>query len=356
MTNMDDLRKRIDDLDSRIVELLDLRAQVAMEIGELKRKEGRPAFDGARQKVLLDRLQQKSKGVFPLEGLRNVYTEIMSACRNLEEATRIAYLGPEATFTHQAAVEVFGASGEFIPCLGIPEIFEFVEKGRAHYGVVPIENSSGGVVYQTLDRFIESPLRICLERSLNIELHLLANCALSEVETIYSHVNPFSQCRDWLQVNLPNARQVVVESTVRGAEIAATTARSAAIAGEMAAKAASINILQRGIQDLSDNSTRFWVIGRDTSHATGNDKTSILFFIKDRPGALYEILRHMADSDINLTKIESRPSRRAKWQYAFFMDFLGHHEEDRVRQALEKIGEACEQVRILGSYPRDMNA
>ncbi len=355
MASMDDLRTAIDSIDNKIVELLDERAQVAKEIGDLKRKEGRPAFDGVRQKLLLDRLEEKSKGIFPIEGLRNVYTEIMSACRNLEEATRIAFLGPEATFTHQAAVEVFGASGEFIPCMSVPEIFEYVEKGRAHYGVVPIENSSGGVVYQTLDRFIASQLRICLERSLKIELHLLANCSISEIETIYSHSQPFSQCREWLQMNLPNVKQVVAESTVRGAELAAATPRSAAIAGELAAKAAHINIVQRGIQDLSDNSTRFWVIGRDTAHATGNDKTSILFFIKDRPGALYEVLKHMADCGINLTKIESRPSRRAKWQYAFFMDFLGHHEEERVRKALEKIEESCEQVRILGSYPRDMN-
>lgn len=356
MNTMDDLRKQIDELDTQIIELLDKRAQVAMAIGELKRQEGRPAFDGVRQKLLLDRLQHKSKGIFPLEGLRNVYTEIMSACRNLEEATRISFLGPDATFTHQAAVEVFGASGEYVPCQRIPEIFENVEKGRAHYGVVPIENSTGGVVYETLDRFIESPLRICLERALKIELHLLGNGPLSQVQTVYSHVNPFGQCREWLQVNLPNARQVVMESTVVGAQMAAKTPNSAAIAGELAAKAVGLPIIQRGIQDISDNVTRFWVIGRDTAHATGNDKTSILFFIKDRPGVLYEILKHLAAADVNLTKIESRPSRRAKWQYAFFMDFIGHHEDAHIRAALEKIEDSCEQVRILGSYPRDMNA
>ncbi len=356
MSTMDELRAQIDAIDSQIVALLDTRAEVAQAIGELKRREGRPAFDGARQKILLDKLEQKSRGVFPVEGLRNVYTEIMSACRNLEAATRISFLGPESTFTHQAAVEVFGASGEFMPCTRVPEIFEFVEKGRAHYGVVPIENSTGGVVYETLDRFIESPLRICLERALKIELHLLANGPISEIDTVYSHAQPFSQCRDWLQLHLPNAKQVVADSTVRAAEIAAATPRSAAIAGEMAAKEANIRIAERGIQDISDNVTRFWVIGRDTSHATGNDKTSILFFIKDRPGALFEILKGIAEFDINLTKIESRPSRRAKWQYAFFMDLLGHHEDERVRQALERMEEHCEQLRVLGSYPRDMTA
>jgi len=171
-----------------------------------------------------------------------------------------------------------------------------------------------------------------------------------------SQSQPFIQCRYWLTIHLPNAKQVVTESTVRGAEMAASTPRSAAIAGEMAAKECNIRIAERGIQDVSENVTRFWVIGRDTSHATGNDKTSILFFIKDRPGALYEVLKYMADCNINLTKIESRPSRRAKWQYAFFMDFLCHHENANVQTALERIEEACEQVRILGSYPRDMNA
>jgi len=356
MSTMEELRKQIDAIDSRIVALLDRRAKVASKIGEWKRRSGRPVFDGVRQRALLDSLTKRSKGVFPAEGLRNVFTEIMSACRNLEEATRIAYLGPEATFTHQAAAEEFGASGQFVSCDKIPDIFECVEKGRAHYGVVPIENSTGGVVYQTLDRFIESPLRICAERSADIELHLLAKCALNEIEVVYSHPQPFSQCREWLQIHLPQARLQEVASTARGAELAAQTPRAAAIAGEMAAKNLRLRIVERGIQDASDNVTRFWIIGRDTVHVTGNDKTSILFFIKDRPGALYEILRHMAAEKINLTKIESRPSRRARWQYAFFVDFIGHHEEEHVRRALARVEQSCEQIRILGSYPRDVNS
>ncbi|MCX7014510.1 MAG: prephenate dehydratase [Candidatus Sumerlaeota bacterium] len=353
---MDEFRKQIDEIDTQVIQLLDRRAEIAQKIGEWKRQTGRPVFDGVRQRVVLDSLAQRSRGIFPLEGLRNVFTEIMSACLNLEESTRVAYLGPEATFTHQAAADEFGGSGLFISCDTIPDIFESVEKGRAHYGVVPIENSTGGVVYQTLDRFIESPLRICAERSASIELHLLANCSLHEIKVVYSHPNPFVQCRDWLQINLPIVPCQEVKSTVLAAELAAKEPHAAAIAGEMAAKKLKLRVLERGIQDSSENVTRFWIIGRDTAHATGNDKTSILFFIKDRPGALYEILRHMADASINMTKIESRPSRRAKWQYAFFVDFIGHHEDENVRQALGRMEELCEHLRILGSYPRDQHA
>jgi len=201
-----------------------------------------------------------------------------------------------------------------------------------------------------------SPLIITAERSAPIELHLMANCAMSDIRVVYSHPQPFSQCRDWLQLHLPKARLEEVSSTVRGAELAAQEPGAAAIAGEMAAKKLKLHILQRGIQDVSDNFTRFWIISRDSAHATGDDKTSILFFIKHRPGALYDILRHMAECGINLTKIESRPSRRARWEYAFFVDLLGHQEDENVKTALARLDDACEQIRILGSYPRDRNS
>jgi chorismate mutase/prephenate dehydratase len=354
MSSMEELRVQIDAIDRELIALLEKRANVAIEIGEWKRQRGKPAFDGVRQRELLENLGDKVSGVFPLVGLRNVFTEIMSTCRNLEEAERIAFLGPEATFTHQAAIDEFGASGEFMACDKIPDIFEAVEKGRAHYGVAPIENSTGGVVYETLDRFIESPLRICAERTAAIEMHLLANCPMNEIEVVYSKDQGLLQCRDWLQLHLPKARLEKMDSTGLAAEMAANTPHAAAIAGEMVAKKTKIRILERSIQDEADNVTRFWIIGRDTARATGNDKTSILFFIKDRPGVLYSILRHMAEANINLTKIESRPSRRARWQYAFFVDFIGHHEDEVIRTALAKIEELCEQVRILGSYPRDL--
>jgi len=348
-------RKEMQQIDRRIVELLAERAELAREVNRIAAKRGRASqgIDPAGQKKAVERLARINKDRFPDEVLRHILTEILSACQSLEKPPSVGFLGPEATYTHMAAHEVFGASARCAPYKSVDDVFVACEKGWTDYGVVPIENSAGGVVHGTLDRFIDSELRISAEVTLAIHHALIANCDLNEVTDIYSHPQPFVQCREWLKANLPDVRMHEADSTSEGARIAARTPGAAAISSELAARIYGLDILVRGIEDVKDNITRFWVIGRKDSEPTGNDKTSLMFSVKDRPGALFDLLQPFRNRSINMTKIESRPTRRRAWEYVFFVDILGHRTEPAVRDALAEIHEHSEFLKIMGSYPCD---
>jgi chorismate mutase/prephenate dehydratase len=275
----------------------------------------------------------------------------MSSSLSLEKKLKIAFLGPVATFTHQAALKRFGSQVSYLSCSSISEVFIEVEKGNADYGVVPIENSIEGAVNHTLDMFMDSDLKICSQVILNISHNLLSTDPLTKVKKVYSNPMVFPQCRIWLQKNLPNAQLIEVPSTTRASQIAAKEKNSAAIASALAAKIYGLNIVARGIEDSPHNITRFFVIGKDEVPPTVKDKTSLMFSILDRVGALHEMLASFRKHGVNLSKIESRPSKRKAWDYYFFVDLVGHREEPKVKKALAELEDKCKFLKILGSYP-----
>lgn len=346
-----DLRKKIDALDNRILALLAERADLVHEVGLFKRESGEPFYTPEREESLLRKLAAANHSRLPEASLRAIYREILSSMRALEQEITVAYLGPPATFSHQAAMTNFGNAVTCIPERSIGEVFEAVERGRAHYGVVPIENSLEGAVNATLDRLKETTARICAEIYLPVRLDLLGRGPLEKIRKIYSHPQPFGQCRQWLAQNLPRAECVEVASTARAAELAAHEEDSAAIASTMAGEAAGLPVLALSIHDAPDNMTRFFVIGRQSTAPSGADKTSVMFAVKDQPGALARALEPFEKAGISLTRIESRPSKRRPWEYYFFADFAGHADEPAIRTALDGLQAACAFTRLLGSYP-----
>ncbi|MEW6607249.1 MAG: prephenate dehydratase [bacterium] len=348
---LNNYRKQIDELDNQILDILNKRIKIAQQIGKFKREREIEAYQPDREREIYERLCEKNKGLFPNKALKAIYREIMSASLSWEETLKIAYLGPEATFTHQAALEKFGSSCEYIPKKTISEIFDEVESGRANYGVVPIENSSEGVVTHTLDMFIDSELKICAEIILKISHNLLSNTHLEDIKRVYYHSQSFAQSRIWLENNLPDAEYIEVSSTAEAARRASLEKTSAAIASQLAVSIYNLNIVIKGIEAGKENYTRFLVIGREISAPTSNDKTSILFSIKDRVGALHDMLIPFAKYKINLTKIESRPSGKQPWEYIFFLDLQGHIKDKNVQLALEELKNLCLVLKLLGSYP-----
>jgi chorismate mutase/prephenate dehydratase len=345
-------RARIDDIDRRLLELLNQRAALALEVGLAKREAGAPVHAPEREHAILERLVGLNRGPLPTEAVQALWREIFSAARALQRPFRVAYLGPLATFTHQAALRRFGASAEYVPLRSIPEVFAEVEHARAETGVVPVENSTEGVVSHTLDRLIDSELPICGEIQLEIHHNLLSLAReLGEVKQVVSHPQALAQCRSWLDRNLPHAQSVEVGSTAAAAERALEEPSVAAIASGLAADLYQLPLLRERIEDLPHNMTRFLVIGRRPVGPTGRDKTSLLLSVKDEVGALYRILEPIAAARINLTKIESRPTRRRPWEYVFFVDFEGHQAEPTAQQVLTALRERCLFVKVLGSYP-----
>jgi len=347
-------RKEIDKVDDEIVRLLNERARHVIEIGKLKKAQDSQAslHTPAREAEILDRLCKHNKGPFPNESLRAVYREIMSGSLSLEGPLKVAYLGPRATFTHLACIQKFGSSAQYIPMTSIKDVFNEVERARAGFGVVPIENSTEGVVNHTLDMFIDSNLQIYGEVLQEVSHHLLSKAdSLVDVKKIYSHPHAIAQCRSWLETNLPDVPVSEVHSTARAAEICADDFSSAAIASELAGQIYGLKVLKPHIEDNINNFTRFLVLSLKPAERTGKDKTSVMLSVKDKVGALYDLLRPFASHGVNLTKIESRPSRRKAWEYLFFMDIEGHTEEDRVKQALAEVKARCLFLKILGSYP-----
>lgn len=349
---LDELRAAIDELDSRILELLSERAKRALDIAEIKRSTQSAYYVPEREKAVFDRLRALNKGPLPDSAIKVIYREVMSAIRSLEKNISVAYLGPTDTFSHMAALRVFGVTADYHPLPTVADIFTEVERKRIDYGLVPVESSMGGGVHDTLDRFISSDLKIVNEVLLRITQNLLSNSPLDKIERVYSKDNAFIQCRNWLRVNLPNAKLIDVSSTAEAARIASQEAGAAAVASALAAKTYNVDILVPSIEDSPNNYTRFFVMGRQLAKPTGKDKTSILISIKDRPGALYSLLTPFNQSDVNLTRIESRPSRRKAWEYVFFIDLVGHIDDPRIREVLDKVHEYCVELKVLGSYPQ----
>jgi chorismate mutase / prephenate dehydratase len=345
------LRKRIDELDKDIVSLLNKRATLTMDIGQAKKSAGKSVYCPDREREILRRLAFLNNGPLKPEALEAIYREIMSSSLSLEKELKIAFLGPVATFTHQAALKRFGSQVSYLSCGSISDVFTEVEKDNADYGVVPIENSIEGAVNHTLDMFMDSDLKICSQVILNISHNLLSKAPLGKVKKVYSNPMVFGQCRIWLQKNLPNAVLIEVPSTTRASQIAAKEKNSAAIASVLAAKIYGLNIVSRGIEDSPHNITRFFVIGKAEVPATGKDKTSLMFSILDKVGALHEMLASFSKNKVNLSKIESRPSKRKAWDYYFFVDLVGHRDEPNVKRALAELENKCKFLKILGSYP-----
>lgn len=346
------LRKAIDSLDSQILNLLNKRAKITGEVGKLKAKSNASIYVPDREKDVYSRLVAQNRGPLPNDSVKAIFREVMSSALNLERPLKIAYLGPEFTFTHLASMKKFGASVSYLGCSTITDVFSEVEKARADYGVVPIENSIEGAVNHTLDMFADSDLKICSEVYLEISHSLLANTGdVKKIKRVYSKAEVFAQCRSWLEANLYGLELIEASSTARAAEIASREKGSACIASEFAAKKYNLKVLYRGIEDSAHNVTRFLVIGRNDVKPTRRDKTSIMFSVKDRAGALHDMLVPFKKNSINLTKIESRPSKVRAWEYYFFVDLEGHAHDAKVKRALDGLKSTASYVKVLGSYP-----
>jgi chorismate mutase/prephenate dehydratase len=350
--NLDDWRSRINNLDEEILKLLNQRGTAALQIGELKRQQDLPYFIPEREAQVLERLVALSLGPLGPDAIRAIWREILSASLALEHPLPVAYLGPAGTFAHQAATRRFGSSARFRPVRTIADVFDEVERDLAEFGVVPVENSTEGPVNITLDRLIDSEVTITGEITLDISQHLISRASeLGEVKVVCSHPQGLAQCRAWLAAHLPDAVNEETSSTAAAVERARDDATVAAIASDMAAQVHGVPILRPRIEDNPSNSTRFLVIGRRPVAPTGRDKTSILFSMRNEPGVLYSILQPFATHRLNLTKIESRPTKRRPWEYVNFLDFEGHRETENVRSVLAEVRERCQFLKILGSYP-----
>jgi len=350
------LRERIDQLDLQIQELLTERARIAQEVAATKTQSNDNIFYRAeREAQVLRRVKERNQGPLSDEEIARLFREIMSACLALEQVMNIAFLGPEGTFTQAAALKHFGHSVTTLPLATISDVFREVESGNASYGVVPVENSTEGVVSHTLDQFMNSPLHICGEVELRIHHHLLGKRdKIDNVKYIYSHRQSLAQCREWLETNLPGIELRDVSSNAEAAKLAAQDEQALAIAGEAAAEIYGLNVLVQNIEDEPDNTTRFLVIGKRATPPSGKDKTSMLISTQNKPGSLYRVLEPMVKHKISMTRIESRPSRRGMWDYVFFIDCEGHREDASVAAAIEELEQEASFLKILGSYPRSV--
>jgi chorismate mutase/prephenate dehydratase len=349
--NIPEHRKAIDRLDSHIVRLLNERTRHVLEIGEIKLKAGEEIYAPHRERAVLQRLCRRNPGPITNDSLRAIYREIMSSALSLEKSMTIAYLGPEATFTHQAAIRKFGSSLRYAAQKTISDVFSEVAKNRADYGVVPVENSTEGVVTHTLDMFVESDLKIVAQIILPIQHCLISRFPRSRIRRLYAHPQSLGQCRGWVQNNLPDVEIIETSSNARSAELAAKEKNSAAIAGVLAAERYDLRILESDIQDNSANATRFLVLGRQCSPPTGRDRTSLMLSITHEVGALHQALAAFRRFKLNMTKIESRPNKRRAWEYYFFVDCEGHKDDRKVAKAIAELERQCNFVKVLGSYP-----
>mgnify|MGYP001765504788 CR=1 FL=1 len=350
------LREEIDAIDAQIQELISARARCAQEVAEVKKAED-PAtvfYRPEREAQVLRNVMARNTGPLGNEEMARLFREIMSACLALEQPVRVAYLGPEGTFTQAAALKHFGHACVSIPMAAIDEVFREVAAGAVNYGVVPVENSTEGVVNHTLDNFLDSSVRICGEVELRIHHHLLVSdvTKTESITRIYSHAQSLAQCRKWLDSHFPKAERVAVSSNAEAARRIRGEWHAAAIAGDMAAEQYGLVKLHEKIEDMPDNSTRFLIIGTENVAKSGDDKTSIIVAVRNKPGALYNLLAPFHAANIDLTRVETRPSRAGVWSYVFFIDFVGHADDDKVRVVLERLAEQAADVRVLGSYPR----
>ncbi len=345
------LRKKIDALDTRIVGLLNDRAQISQEIGKEKAKHNKSVYAPDREKEVLDRIKALSKGPVSAGAIQAIYREIMSCSLSLEKALAIATLGQKGSYTHSAARQIFGQQVTYVPCGTIKEVFSKVQEGECDYGVVPIENSTEGAVTSTFDLLADSELKICRQFLREIRHNLLSRSPQNKITKIYANPQAFGQCRNWLSHHLPNVGHIFVASTTDAAEHAAKETGAAAIGSLEVADEYKLNVVAKNIYDTAHNTTRFFVIGQNDAAPTGRDRTSIVFSIKDKVGALYKMLGPFYTGKINLTKIESRPSKKKAWDYYFFVDFEGHRLDPKVKKALDQLENMCKYLKVLGSYP-----
>jgi len=349
--NIPEHRKAIDQLDAKIVKLLNERTQHVLEIGAIKFKAGEEIYAPHRELAVLQRVCRLNKGPITNDAIRAIYREVMSSALSLQKTMRIAYLGPEATFTHQAAIRRFGSSLRYGPQKTITDVFAEVSKNRADYGVVPIENSTEGVVTHTLDMFVDSDLKIVSQIVLRVQHCLLTNARKAQIKKLFAHPQALAQCRAWVQNNLPRVEIIETSSNARSAELASTEDDTAAIAGLLAAEKYGLRVVEYDIQDNAANATRFLVLGRQCSPPTGRDRTSLMISLVDKVGALHRALAACRRHRLNMTKIESRPSKRKAWEYFFFIDCDGHVSDHRVAKAIAELEQQCSFVKVLGSYP-----
>ncbi|MBI5428990.1 MAG: prephenate dehydratase [Nitrosomonadales bacterium] len=344
------LREQIDRLDDELLKLANRRAALAQQIGHLK--EDGTVLRPEREAQVLQRLQGNNSGPLSNAAVAQLFTEVMSQCRALEAPLTVAYLGPEGTFTEAAALKRFGSAIQGRPCATIDDVFHAVESGAAHYGVVPVENSTEGAVGRTLDMLMQSTLQICGEVMLAIHQCLLGqHCGISAVKTIYSHPQSLGQCQGWLNTHLPHAARIPVASNAEAARLAAENPNSAAIAGSQAAAIFGLNVCAENIEDDARNTTRFLVLGNQQVAPSGNDKTSLVIAAPNRPGAVHGLLAPLARHGVSMTRLESRPARSGLWEYVFYMDIEGHQADAKVAAALAELKQAAAFVKALGSYP-----
>ncbi len=350
--DINDLREEIDHIDRQVLELLNKRARCAREIGMLKQRTKKTFFAPEREKQVFSKLTEANKGPLPNSAIRAIYREIISAARALEDPMTIAYWGPPATNTHMAGIRKFGSACDFVPMDTIPDVFGEVEKDRAAYGIVPIENSTEGVINHTLDTFLTSNLKICSEIYLPITHNLLSLADnLSEIKRVYSIPTAAAQCRGWLHENLPNVEIVDVSTTAKGAQLCTEEPASAAIGTSLAAEVYNLNLVAEHIEDNPQNRTRFLIVGDNEPGPSGKDKTSIMFSVQHKSGSLFRAMSVFEKYDINLIMIESRPTKLTPWEYVFFIDIQGHVKDQPVQKALAALNEYTLFVTILGSYP-----
>jgi chorismate mutase/prephenate dehydratase len=348
MADIEKLRREIDALDDELAKLVDRRAGVAVEIGKLKK--GSAVYRPEREAEILRRISSK---ILPKERMIAVFREIISACRGLEEAIRVSYLGPEGTFSEQAVRKHFGAAVEALPTGSVDDAFRRCESGAVQFAVVPVENSTEGAVGRTLDLLLATPLKICAEIELRVQQNLLSKTGLKKIRRIYSHSQSLAQCQGWLAQNLPQAERVPVASNAEAARLASKAKDAAAIAGELAAERYGLKILARAIEDTADNTTRFLVLGKIAPAPTGSDRTSLVMSAENKPGSVHALLTPLAEHRVSMSRIESRPSRTKSgmWEYVFFIDVEGHQKDAAVSRALAALREKAPLLKILGSYP-----
>jgi chorismate mutase/prephenate dehydratase len=344
------LRKEIDGIDDELLQLVNRRAGLAQRIGHVKK--GGPVYRPEREAEILRRVSS-ARGVLPKERIVAVFREVISACRGLEQAIRVSYLGPEGTFSEQAVRKHFGSGVEALAVATVDEAFRHCESGAAEFTVVPVENSTEGVVGRTLDLLLATPLRICGEVELRIQQNLLSKGPLKGIRKVYSHAQSLAQCNGWLGQNLPHAQRIPVASNAEAAQRAAKEKGAAAIAGEAAAARYKLRVLAGGIEDSPNNTTRFLVLGAIEPGPTGRDRTSLVMSADNKPGAVHALLSPLAQHRVSMTRIESRPARSksALWEYMFFIDVEGHEKDDAVANALKALEQAAPYLKVLGSYP-----
>lgn len=352
--SIEDLRKKIDSVDSEITELLNERAKIVKEIGKEKEKQNKEVYDPAREHLIFEKIKKKNKGPLSNELLTTIYREIIACSRKfeLEKELKVSFLGPIGTYSYFAAKEQFGSSVKYVPLKGIDDVFKEVDSRRTDYGIAPVENSTEGGIRETLNMFVEFDIKVCGEIVFPVHHNLMTNNLDEDIKRIYSKPQAFAQCREWLNKNLKNAELIDMASTADAAQVAKGQSNSAAIAHTEVADLYGLKIIYNNIENNPNNITRFFILGHDFPSPCGDDKTVAMCYVRNRVGALYDILKPFKDYEINLTNIEPLPTRKKAWDYGFYLDFEGHIANNNVKKAIDEAAKSCIEIKILGSFPK----